>query len=111
MKKHIIILCNLFGFYGFSQEKLKGKVYENTQDNKNVQLIGATVAWEGTTEGTQTDTDGKFELPYKKEYKNLVVSFVGMRTDTIVITENTFQEIILYPDTMLETLVIERKRQ
>lgn len=111
MKKHIIILCILFGFSGFSQEKLKGKVYENTQDNNNVPLIGATVAWEDTTEGTQTDTDGNFELPYKKEYKNLVVSFVGMRTDTIVITENTFQEITLYPDTMLETLVIERKRQ
>ncbi|MFA7445659.1 MAG: carboxypeptidase-like regulatory domain-containing protein [Flavobacteriaceae bacterium] len=110
MKKHIIFLFILFGFYGFSQEKIKGKVYENTEDNKNLPLIGATVMWEGTTEGTQTDIDGNFELTYKKD-QNLVVSFIGMRTDTLAVTENKFQEITLYPDSMLETIVIERKRQ
>src|SRR5690606_28437057 len=100
MKKHIIILCILIGFYGFSQEKLKGKVYENTEDNKNLPLIGATVVWEGTTEGAQTDSEGNFELSYKQG-QNLVVSFVGMRTETITVTENKFQEITLYPDSML----------
>ena len=62
MKKHIIFLFILLGFCGFSQEKIKGKVYENTEENKNLPLIGATVSWEGTTEGTQTDIDGNFEL-------------------------------------------------
>lgn len=110
MKKYLIVLFILLGFYGLSQEKIKGKVYENTEDNKNLPLIGATVAWEGTTEGTQTDSEGNFELSYRQG-KNLVVSFVGMRTETITVTENKFQEITLYPDSMLETLVIERKRQ
>lgn len=110
MKKYLIVLFILLGFYGLSQEKIKGKVYENTEDNKNLPLIGATVAWEGTTEGTQTDSDGNFELSYRQG-KNLVVSFVGMRTETINVTENVFLDIVLYPDSMLETLVIERKRQ
>jgi outer membrane receptor for ferrienterochelin and colicins len=110
MKKYLIVLFILLGFNGFSQEKIKGKVYENTEDNKNLPLIGATVAWEGTTEGTQTDSEGNFELSYKPG-QNLVISFVGMRTETITVTENKFQEITLYPDSMLETLVIERKRQ
>lgn len=110
MKKYLIALFILLGFNGFSQEKIKGKVYENTEDNKNLPLIGATVAWEGTTEGTQTDSEGNFELSYKPG-QNLVISFVGMRTETITVTENKFQEITLYPDSMLETLVIERKRQ
>lgn len=110
MKKYLIALFILLGFNGFSQEKIKGKVYENTEENKNLPLIGATVAWEGTTEGTQTDSEGNFELSYKQG-QNLVISFVGMRTETITVTENKFQEITLYPDSMLETLVIERKRQ
>jgi outer membrane receptor for ferrienterochelin and colicins len=110
MKKYLIALFILLGFNGFSQEKIKGKVYENTEENKNLPLIGATVAWEGTTEGTQTDPEGNFELSYKQG-QNLVISFVGMRTETITVTENKFQEITLYPDSMLETLVIERKRQ
>lgn len=110
MKKYLIALFILLGFNGFSQEKIKGKVYENTEDNKNLPLIGATVAWEGTTEGTQTDSEGNFELSYKQG-QNLVISFVGMRTETINVTENVFLDIVLYPDSMLETLVIERKRQ
>src|SRR5690554_6717229 len=110
MKKYLIALFILLGFNGFSQEKIKGKVYENTEDNKNLPLIGATVAWEGTTEGTQTDSEGNFELSYKQG-QNLVISFVGMRTETITVTENVFLDIVLYPDSMLETLVIERKRQ
>src|SRR5690554_2340118 len=110
MKKYLIVLFILLGFYGLSQEKIKGKVYENTEDNKNLPLIGATVAWEGTTEGTQTDSEGNFELSYKQG-QNLVISFVGMRTETINVTENVFLDIVLYPDSMLETLVIERKRQ
>jgi outer membrane receptor for ferrienterochelin and colicins len=110
MKKHIVFLFIFIGFYGFSQQKTKGKVYENTEDNKNLPLIGATVMWEGTTEGTQTDINGKFELSYK-EGINLIISFIGMRTETITVKPNEEISVTLYPDSMLETLVIERKRQ
>src|SRR5690606_23932444 len=110
MKKHIVFLFIFIGFYGFSQQKTKGKVYENTEDNKNLPLIGATVMWEGTTEGTQTDINGKFELSYK-EGINLIISFIGMRTETITVKPNEEISVTLYPDSMLETIVVERRRQ
>src|SRR5690606_8129736 len=109
MKKHIIILLLLFGFYGFSQQKISGVVYENTEDNQNLPLLGVNVLWEGTTEGTQTDIDGKFELDYR-ENVNLVFSFVGMRSETVTVTPGQQLTITLYPDNLLESIVIERKK-
>src|SRR5690554_5903383 len=87
MKKHILFIFILIGFFGFSQQKIKGVIYENTFDDKNLPLIGATVLWEGTTEGTQTDTNGKFELEYRTN-TNLIVSFIGMRTETVSVHPN-----------------------
>lgn len=110
MKRYIIYLFILLGFYGFSQQKIKGTVYENTIDDKTLPLIGATVIWEGTTEGTQTDSNGKFELNYRTN-TNLVVSFIGMRTETISVNPNEDVLVTLYPDTMIEEIVIQRKRQ
>ena len=110
MKKHIIFLFILIGFYGFSQQKIKGVVYENTFDDKNLPLIGATVLWEGTTEGTQTDINGKFELNYRAN-TNLIVSFIGMRAEEISVKPNEEISVTLYPDTMIEEIVIQRKRQ
>lgn len=110
MKKHLLYVFILLGFYGFSQEKIKGKIYENTEDNKNLPLIGATVMWEGTSEGVQTDINGNFELNYRAN-TNLVISFIGMRTETISVKPNEEVSVILYPDSMIEEIVIERKRQ
>lgn len=110
MKKHILFLFIFIGFYGFSQQKIKGVVYENTLDDKNLPLIGATVLWEGTTEGTQTDVNGKFELSYRAN-TNLIVSFIGMRTETVSVNPNEEISVTLYPDSMIEEIVIQRKRQ
>src|SRR5690606_4101320 len=110
MKKHIIFLFVLVGFYGFSQQKIKGVVYENTLEDKNLPLIGASVVWEGTTEGTQTDVNGKFELNYRPN-TNLIISFIGMRTEIVSITPGEDILVTLYPDSMIEEVVIQRKRQ
>lgn len=109
MKKYLIILFVLFGFYGFSQQKIRGVVYENTEDDKNLPLLGVNVLWEGTTEGTQTDINGKFELDFR-ENAQLVFSFVGMRTETVAVTPGQELTVILYPDNMIEAIVIERKK-
>jgi len=110
MKNHIIYIVIFLGFYGFSQEKIKGIVYQNTEDNQNIPLIGASVVWQNTTQGTQSDINGMFELDYKPK-TNLVVSFIGMKTEIISVEENKEISITLYPDTMLEQVVIERKQK
>jgi len=52
---------------------------------ENEPVVGATVMVRGTTVGTMTDVDGKFQLKAPAGSKTLVVSFVGMRTREIAI--------------------------
>ena len=56
----------------------------NPKDNLGV--YGVNVFWLNTSVGTTTDEKGWFKIPYQKNYKKLVVSYVGYKTDTLVIT-------------------------
>ena len=55
----------------------------NPKDNLGV--YGVNVFWLNTSVGTTTDEKGWFKIPYQKNYKKLVVSYVGYKTDTLVI--------------------------
>src|SRR5690554_485309 len=83
MKNFIYILL-LLPLSIFSQEKIYGVIAE-TLDNKEVPLSGANVYWLNTSIGTVTDFDGNFEIPYKSEYRKLVVSFIGYKSDTLTV--------------------------
>ncbi|KJJ38400.1 TonB-dependent receptor [Aequorivita vladivostokensis] len=80
--KNYIFIALLFPLCVFSQEKLTGTITENV-NNKEVPLSGANVYWLNTQIGTVTDFDGNFEIAYKPEYKKMVISYVGYKTDTI----------------------------
>lgn len=57
--------------------KLKGQV----KDNAGNVLPGVTVVLKGTSVGTSTDAEGKFELTLRKMDKMaLLFSFIGMKT-------------------------------
>ncbi len=80
--KNLLYLLFLIPVCVFSQEKLTGTITENIND-EIVPLGGANVYWLNTSVGSVTDFDGNFEIPYTPEYKKLVVSYVGYKTDTI----------------------------
>lgn len=67
------------------QKSVSGKVV----DSNNQPLPGATVMIKGTTRGTITDTDGKYDLPNVPENAVLVFSFVGMRTHEVLVGNQT----------------------
>lgn len=46
-------------------------------NDKEELLIGASVFWKDTKEGTVTDTEGRFSLPARKTSATLVVNYVG----------------------------------
>ena len=69
----------------FSQEKFKGMIMDKNGPKDNLGIYGASVHWLNTNVGTTTNEKGWFTIPYKSEYKKLVVSFVGFKTDTITI--------------------------
>ncbi len=80
--KQLFYLLFILPLCVFSQEKITGNITEDI-DGKEVPLSGANVYWLNTQVGTVTDFDGNFELGYKPEYKKMVISFVGYKTDTI----------------------------
>ena len=90
MKKKIFSSCILlFPIFILAQTNLKGMIM-NTQNSENkIGVAGATVNWLHTNIGAVTNKKGWFTIPYKKSYKKLVVSYVGYRTDTLTISNET----------------------
>lgn len=79
----------LFGFMFistltvFSQSKVTGTVIDG---EFNQPLAGASVVVKGTTTGTATDFDGKFEISTSKKSGEIVISFLGYETKTVSFT-------------------------
>ncbi len=73
---------------------VKGKV----SDEKGVGLPGVSVVVKGTTLGTTTDVEGKFELNVDQAGAVLTFSFVGYKTFESTVTSETEMNIRLDPD-------------
>jgi outer membrane receptor for ferrienterochelin and colicins len=86
MKIRIIsLVLFLSTFYTLSaQTVVKGRVFDTDQNSKNP-IPGANVYWAETTIGVSTDADGHFSLPWNGEKKKLVISFVGYKSDTLLL--------------------------
>ena len=110
MKKILYILL-LAPILTFSQEKLKGTIYEQNPDNDKIELSGANVYWLGTSIGVVTDMKGKFTIPYKEDYKKLVISFIGYKSDTIKINSSKSINHWLQPTSMLDEVLIETRKK
>ena len=77
MKKVIFIIsCLLFvSVYGYAQNKIQGTIKDR---NTGETLIGAAIVIKGTTTGSVTDIDGKFEFPVTQAPPfTLVISYLG----------------------------------
>lgn len=110
MKKLLYILCLLPSFM-WAQEQLQGKVLETHANGKEVGLPGANVFWLNTSVGAVTDLDGLFTIPYQKDYKELVISYVGYKTDTITVTSSaTIQHVLQSKGSLDEVVVTTRKK-
>ncbi|HIC32112.1 MAG TPA: TonB-dependent receptor, partial [Flavobacteriaceae bacterium] len=109
MKKLISTLICFLPLTLFAQDQLTGYVYEANETQKENPLPGANLVWLNTTEGTSSQFDGSFSLPLNKTSNQLVISYVGFKTDTIVV--NTAKPIKhwLQPTTDLEEVVLDSK--
>ncbi|WP_236545446.1 TonB-dependent receptor [Tenacibaculum maritimum] len=106
MKKiTLLIFAFLCSSFIWSQTKVTGTV----KDANNESLPGANVIEKGTTNGTNTDFDGKFTLSVK-EGAILVISFAGFDTQEIKVNDKTNFNIILKEGLELEEVVITGNR-
>ncbi|MBD0822864.1 TonB-dependent receptor [Aestuariibaculum marinum] len=110
MKKYIYILVCL-PFMAWSQQVLKGHIYEANQTNKNYPLVGANVYWLNTEIGAVTDLDGSFSIPYQSNYKNLIISYVGYKTDTLKIKSSKDLKHWLKPTSSLDEVAITARNK
>jgi outer membrane receptor for ferrienterochelin and colicins len=110
-KRYIIIfILALTALPAFSQ-KIQGYVFGIDQDQKKQPLPGANVFWAGTSEGTATDSDGRFELDrHGLKKQKLVVSYIGYRSDTISLaTDQQSVEVVLKENTTLDEVEIAER--
>jgi outer membrane receptor for ferrienterochelin and colicins len=106
---HILLL--IFPISILAQTSLSGVIMDRQNPKDNIGVAGATVNWLDTSIGAITDEEGKFTLPYKKEYKNLVVSYIGYKTDTITVTNLAQVRHFMISDNALEGITIRSKRK
>jgi TonB-linked SusC/RagA family outer membrane protein len=69
-----------------------------TSKEDGTSLPGVSVVVKGTTIGTVTDLDGKFKLNVPVEAKTLLLSFIGMKDQSIEITGQSTFNIVMEPD-------------
>jgi TonB-dependent starch-binding outer membrane protein SusC len=108
MKKSYFILT-LLGLllstgFSFAQINVSGKV---TEANSGEGLAGVNVIVKGTTNGTLVDTDGNYTLTVA-EGDILVYSFIGLKTQEIVVTpSSTVIDVAMVDDFMsLDEIVV-----
>ena len=68
-----------------SGKKISGVVL----DKSGIPITGVSVAVKGTKIGTVTDIDGEFTLTVPSNVSNLVFTFIGMKQQTVPITNQT----------------------
>ncbi|PLK42157.1 TonB-dependent siderophore receptor [Emticicia sp. TH156] len=96
----------LLSYNSFSQT-LKGIVLEKKADGKTEPVIGAVVRWKNSKLGTSADVEGKFNLPKTADNRQLIISSVGFKTDTLIVQSEESLTIHLQPEssTLLEVTV------
>lgn len=75
----LTLVLSTLTLLGISQTRITGEVY----DEENLPIIGANILIKGTTVGTVTNIDGKFELDATEDAGTLVVSFLGYETQEL----------------------------
>lgn len=82
MKNAIVAIVILLQIQSFANP-VRGTVF-GIENNEKISLPGASVWWAGTTNGVLADENGIFEIEADKAAKQLVFSFVGFVSDTVV---------------------------
>ncbi|WP_241739470.1 vWA domain-containing protein [Aestuariibaculum marinum] len=85
-------------------QKITGTVYDDTK----TPLPGANVYVKGTSKGTTTDFDGKYEIEIDAKHQVLVFSFIGYKTKEVKVKGKTIVNVTLEQDsaTLDEVVVV-----
>jgi hypothetical protein len=111
MKKYILNSLILFiPYILFSQVTFRGMIMDRNNSKANLGVDGASVHWLNTNVGAVTNAKGWFAISYKTEYKKLVISYLGYKTDTVTIRNLEPLHHFITPQSELEEITIKSKR-
>ncbi len=103
IKKKPILISNENSVQPIQNTEVKGVV----MDADGIPLIGANIIEKGTTNGSQTDFDGKYSLTLQNANATLIVSYLGYKTKEVAVSGQTTLNIALEEDSaQLEEVVI-----
>ena len=109
--KSTLCLILLFPLFLFAQNEIKGLVIEQNSKSQRIPLPGANVFWLNTTVGAMTSDDGSFKLPYDVAYKKLIISYIGFRTDTLLIkTPKSIFHVLKSSDDLGDVTISARRK-
>ncbi len=104
LKYNFIITILLLSMVRSFAQNVSGIVLDKN-NGKDEPIIGATVNWLGTKIATTTDVEGKFTIARTKS-KKLIISFVGYKSDTLNISNETDLRVYLQSENQLQEVVV-----
>ena len=112
MKYSLILLLNASCFFSIAQYKLKGTIFTK-EASQVIPLPGTSIYWLNSKVGTTTNEEGQFNLVFEKTSDKLVISFVGFKTDTILIQDqkNITHFLISSEAESLDEVTLIKRRQ
>src|SRR5882672_4455887 len=93
----LVALLLSFGLPGTFAQKLMGLVVQKNEKGVDEPVAGANVYWAETSLSSMTRDNGVFLIDRLPDHNLLVISFVGMQSDTVSITDETNIKVELVP--------------
>ncbi len=100
LDKDIVISSKGTANNDITQQQQQKTVTGKVTDQSGASLPGVSVVVKGTTSGVITDTNGNFSLLLPPDAKSIAFSFVGMKTQEIVIGNQTTFNVLLQSETI-----------
>ena len=107
--KRFVLFLTLLLFAGFQLLQAQAVELSGTITNSDdgTPVPGASIIVKGTTIGTVTSSEGEYVLRVPEDATELVVSFVGLKTQDIRIEGRTAIDIVMEPDILgLDEVVV-----
>jgi outer membrane cobalamin receptor len=90
---------------------IQGLVLEEAANGKFKPLSSASIYWLGTNKGAISDSLGIFKIALDTIHTRLVVSYTGLQSDTIVVTDVNEVKIVLASKNQLKEVTVKSRQR
>jgi len=99
----MLVMLMLLSLGMYAQRTITGTI---TESGTNEPLIGASILVTGTSSGTVTDLDGKYELSVPDGSESLTISYTGYAAQTVTIGASNVLDVQLSAGELLDEVVV-----